>query len=143
MKICFKPTQLGLIPAFEQDYESYKKIKNKEFVEADFKEARNIMFHRKFMALIKLVYENLNEQDIKKYSDFNKLRKAITIAAGYFELQPLIDGTEQIVAKSIAFEKMDNFEFEKLYNSTIDVILKEFFAGVDKQNLVDEIINFL
>ena len=44
--------------AYDSDYDKAKKIKVGEAYECEIKQSRNIKFHRKYFALINMVYDN-------------------------------------------------------------------------------------
>jgi hypothetical protein len=140
MKLLLQNTNLGLIPVYDSDYQEKKKLKIGEVYEATIILQRNYEFLKKFMALIKLCFENLPEHYSAIYKDFNSLRYAITVESGYWEEKILLSGEVQKVAKSISFEKMDNSEFQDLYNKAIDVVIE--ITGANKTDLLNEIINF-
>lgn len=109
------------MPAYESDYEKAKKLKVGETVRCEITKPRNIKFHRKFMALINLVFQNQSQ-----YNDFDRLRKDLTIEAGYYDEWVNLHGAIEREAKSISFANMDDLEFGELYNSLLDVIVKYF-----------------
>ena len=122
-----------LKPAFDSDYENFKKIPLNEVFKVEYKKTRNIKFHRKFFALINLVFSN---QEV--YSNIEHLRKHLTIASGFYDTTICLEtGAEIKEAKSISFSSMDEVEFSELYNRFIDTIHKYF--GIDKQDLIDNI----
>lgn len=49
-----------LKPAYDSDYESFKKIPLNEIIEIEYKKQRNIRFHRKLFSLLNLAYSNQN-----------------------------------------------------------------------------------
>jgi len=107
--------------AYDSDYEKAKKIKLHEPIEFEYKIVRNYNFHKKFFALINMVFQN---QEF--YTNLDSLRKDIIIEAGFFETRITIWGEERIEAKSINFASMDNTEFTELYDRCLDVIVKHF-----------------
>lgn len=121
--------------AFNSDYEIAKKIPLNEPIEFEFKKVRNYKFHKKFFALLNLVFEN---QEV--YNNIEHLRKDLTISAGYYDLRHNFEGVEIVEAKSISFAKMDEIEFSEFYNKILDVVVK--WLNIDKQNIIDEIEQF-
>jgi hypothetical protein len=121
------------MPAYDSDHEKSKKLKMGEVYEVEVKKPRNYEFHRKFMAMINLVFEN---QEV--FDDFDDLRRYITMKAGWFK-KVKTPKNFMYIAKSIKFSKMDNVEFEKLYNACIDVIEEEFCITSEaiEQNIGD------
>lgn len=122
----------SLKPAYDSDYELVKKIPLNEPIIFEWSKPRNYLFHKKFFALINLVYQN---QEV--YNNIEHLRKDLTISAGYYDLRHNFDGVEIVEAKSISFAKMDENEFSEFYSKILDVVVK--WLNIDKQNIIDEI----
>lgn len=122
-------------PAYDSDYEQAKKIKAGETVQCEIKKVRNPNFHKKFFALINLVYQN---QD--RFKNFEWLREQLTIEAGYYYVEYTLHGEEIKKAKSISFAAMDETEFSDLYNAVIDTIVKYFNFG--RQDIIDNVEQF-
>ena len=122
--------------AYDSDYEKAKKIKVNEFYEFDYKQPRNYKFHKKFFALLELVYQNQEQ-----YNNIEHLRKKLTIAAGFYEMvYDLETGKDTKEALSISFAQMDEIEFAEFYNRIVDVIVK--WLKIDKQDLIDNITQY-
>lgn len=110
-----KKTFLGggvaLVPAYESDLEVLKALKESDIVEVKFVKKRNVKLHRKFFALIKLLFDNQDH-----YKRIGDLREDLTVASGYYtERVNKFTGELKIEAKSISFAKMDDVEFNQLY----------------------------
>lgn len=120
--------------AFDSDYEVLKKIKVGKVYQVDIKNQRNAKFHRKFWALINIAYNNQNH-----YNSLEQFRKDLTIASGFYEQHETFNGKVRTEAKSIAFNKMDEMEFERLYNSFLDCIQKYF--NIDSELLDREVLS--
>jgi len=134
MKLTLIKTLSGLKPAHNSDYELYKKLKLNEEYQCEVKQVRNIRFHRKFFALLNMLYDN---QEI--YTNLDSLRKDLTIAAGYYDERVNFSGEVIIEAKSISFAKMSQQEFDELYNRVLDVIVKYFnFDREDIKNHIEQ-----
>lgn len=116
-------------PAYDSDRENAKKLKSGEEFEFEVKRPRNIKFHRKFFALINLVYDNQ-----ERYNNIDHLRKDLTVEAGFYELRYGIYGEEIKEAKSISFAKMDEVEFSELYSLFLDVIAIHFHFKKEEIN---------
>ena len=123
------------IPAYDTDLELAKKIKVGDIYRFKYSRPRNIKFHKKFFALIKLVFEN---QD--NYTDIDDLRYDLTIEAGFWEEKTnFITGEVKRIAKSINFASMDEDEFSKLYTSMLDTVLRVFgWSGEDIEENIAE-----
>ncbi|QIL40997.1 DUF1367 family protein [Pedobacter sp. HDW13] len=121
--------------AFDSDYEKLQKIKPNEMVECEITKPRNYKFHKKFFALINLVFDN---QEI--YQHLDDLRHDLIVESGYFESRPNLYGEEIKKPKSISFAKMDEYEFNELYSAVLDTIIKHF--NFDRQDIIDNVEQF-
>jgi len=136
MKLSIVKTLSGTFKvAYDSDFEKAKSIPVNVPFEIEYKKKRNILFHRKFFALIELVYQN---QEV--YNNKEHLRKDLTISAGFYDIRHNFEGVEIYEPKSISFANMDEVEFSELYNRFIDVVVQ--WLGIDKQSIIDEIEQF-
>jgi len=131
-KISLVRTLSGFKPAYDSDFELSKKIKLNEVYTYEFKKERNYNFHKKFFALVNMVFQNQEQ-----YTNFEHLRKDLIIESGNYDLRYDLLGVEIREAKSISFASMDEIEFSKLYNSVIDVIVKYFHF--DKEEILQNV----
>ncbi len=129
----------GLVPLYSSDYDEKKKLKLGQEYEIEIKQPRNIKFHKKFFALLNIAFENLPESMVNKYPTIDILRQALIIEAGYCDTIITLSGEVTKKAKSISFANMDNVEFEQLYNSIVNIVLKYILVGVDKEELMIEV----
>ena len=118
--------------AYDSDYDKIKKLKAGEFYNCTISQPRNIKFHRKFFALIKMIFDN---QEIYKSAD--RLRKDLLIEAGYVEVWRDFSGAIQREAKSISFAKMSEEEFSELYSRVLDEIVENF--NFDRKDIIQNI----
>lgn len=122
-----------LKPAYESDYEAFKKMPTNEMFEIEFTKGRNYKFHRKYFALLKLAFENQSD-----YRTLEDMRHDIIIVAGYYdEIVSKITGDIMKKAKSISFVNMDENEFSELYEKTKDVICQ--WLGISNEDVNNEI----
>jgi hypothetical protein len=124
-----------LIPEYDSDNEQIVKLKPNLTYKFVVTAPRNVMFHRKFFALLNLCYQN---QD--KYTNFEHLRGILTMKAGYYETVITDKGTVYWPL-SISFAKMDNLEFEQLYSKVLDEVCK--MIGSSNEEIEKELINFM
>jgi len=89
------------IPAYNSDHENVKKIHAGEMVSAEIKRPRNILFHRKFFALLNMGFSNQDHYDI--FEDFKNI---MIMKTGYYHSIITKKGLVYI-PKSISFAKMD------------------------------------
>lgn len=133
MKIALIKNLAGqFVPAFDSDHETAKRIKFNKVYEFEYKQPRNYMFHRKFMALINLCYQN---QEV--YNNIDDMRYDLTIEAGYFRTAVNMHGEEVKKALSIKFASMDEVEFGALYSAVLLAIVN--WLGIDKQDIIDNV----
>ena len=137
MKFLVKKHFGKLIPVYNSDAKKLKdcKLKEGEIYEVEIKRKRNYEFHKKYFALINLCFDN---QDF--FTEFEDLREYLICKSGYYIKIPTPDG-EMIKPKSISFAKMDDIEFNQLYNKTIDTICK--FLKVENEDLMNEIVEYM
>lgn len=132
MKISLTRTLSGFKPTNDSDFELSKKIKLNEPYEYEFKKPRNYKFHKKFFALVNMVYQNQEQ-----YTNIEHLRKDLIIESGNYEIRYNMLGVEIYEPKSISFASMDEIQFSELYNSVIDVIIKYFHF--EKEEILENI----
>jgi|JI7StandDraft_1071085.scaffolds.fasta_scaffold08715_2 hypothetical protein len=133
--ICTKRLDGSLKPRFEADEEAFKRIKAGEDVAVEITQPRDLIKHRKFFALINLVFNN---QDV--YTNATHLRHDLTVEAGFFELGYNFHGEEVRRPLSISFAKMEQDVFEDLYDKFIIAIIRNFHFEL--QDVLDEIAKF-
>lgn len=116
----------------EEDAEKvHKKIGIGEIVEFDYKLARNYRFHKKFMSMVRHVWEN---QDT--YSTFEQVLDVVKIGAGHYELLILPNGDRNYVPKSIAFDNMEELEFDEFYEKAVQAIIRAKLATPETLNYI-------
>lgn len=127
--------QLGALrPADEAGRDALAKIGNGEIVTVEVKRPRNVRFHRKYWALVNLVFENMD-----RYPSPDDLHAAIKIAAGLRTAIQLPDGTMGYIPGSIAFHKMGQSEFEAFFDRVCDLVAAHFLPGVTSEALKAEV----
>ena len=73
----------------------------------------------------------------ERYNNVDDLREDLTIEAGFYPKRENIKGDVIKKANSISFASMDEFQFNELYNKTLDVIVKYF--NFKKQDIIDNV----
>ena len=96
---------------------------------------RNLKFHKKFFALIKTVFENQEQ-----FVNIEEMRKALIFDAGFREQRQNLKGEIIQYPKSISFSKMDEIEFEELYNKVIDIVI--LWLGWNRQEFINHLIKY-
>ena len=118
--------------AYDTDYDKMKRIKVGDFLQCEIKKPRNYMFHKKFFALLNMIYQNQ-----ERYKNIDHLRNDLTIEAGYYTLRDNLKGEQVYEANSISFAQMNEETFNEYYNKCLDVIVKYF--NFDKQSIIDNV----
>lgn len=119
-KVYLYRSGFAFFPAYSSDSDLLSKFREGEVIEVDVKKARNPMFHRKFFALVKVGFELQTN-----FKAFEWFREWIEMKAGYFESCQAPNGEWMYRAKSIAFDKIDDIEFEQIYKDVSAAIIRE------------------
>lgn len=130
-----KKSDGSFLPSYDSDHDKLKKIKVGATVQCDITQPRNIAFHRKFFALINLVFQN---QEV--FDNIDYMRKELTKAAGYYDTYINHKGVQCFEAKSISFGKMSQDDFDDLYQRFLDKV-EEIFK-FDSELIKEEIEQF-
>ena len=109
-----------------------------EIVRVTIRRPRNVQHHRKFFALINVIFPH---QDL--YPTEEMLLAAMKVALGFGDSIKLPDGRTIIVPKSISFAKMDQAAFDKFYDRALALILTKILPGVDRKDLETEVADIL
>lgn len=145
-----KTSSGALIPSDPQAAEYVGKLKLGALISADFRKPRNPQFHRKYMALLNLAYDHW-EPEVKEFrglpvqKNFDRFRKDVAIAAGYYDPVVNINGDVRAEAKSISFASMDDAEFADLYSKTVDVLIQRIltnYSRADLDEVIEQILGF-
>jgi len=136
----------GLIPGDSDSVEWYKKIKLGSAVRVTATTVRNYAFLKKYFALLNVAYDNWEPGEVSSKhgvpeKNFEQFREDLTILCGYFKVVQRVDGSTRIKGKSISFAKMESEEFEKLYNTTLDVLLRRVYKSEISKEELENIVN--
>ena len=106
---------------------------------------RNLGFHRKYFALLKIGYDNWEPEIIGgKYGtpqkNFDRFRKDVTILCGYYNVVVRLDGTTRIEPDSISFASMSAETFQELYSKTIDLFIEKIYKGSMTADEMNEMV---
>lgn len=123
------------IPAYDSDKDNLKRIKAGEMIQADVVKPRGVKNHRRFFALLNMLFQN---QEI--YSNLDDLRADITIEAGYYRETVNVHGEVVKRALSISFASMDELQFDKYFESVLNTIVLHF--NFDKEEIINNLEDF-
>lgn len=144
MELYLKNTSHGLFPMTDDDYEAKSKLKIGDVYKVTIKKARNYELLKKYFALIKCSWEYLTEQQQAFFKNNKEsYRKTVEIAAGHFDLVYSIKRKEWVEQhKSIAFDKVDEFQFREIYDNSRRVIFDVFLRHVSQDEFEKNLIDF-
>lgn len=140
MRINLINTSSGLIPLTDEDYEGKTHLKLGETYTCEVRLSRNLDHHRKYFKMMNTAWSCLPESICLHFKSKEGFRKYCEVTAGYFEpfysprLQEWVE-----VPKSIAFDKMDQAEFEDLYNRVkivVDAIVTRYISPEEFNELL-------
>ena len=114
---------------YDSDYEKLKKIKVGDLLECEIRKPRNYKLHKKFFAMLNLVFQNQ-----ERYDNIDDLRHDLTIVSGYYTERVNIQGEPVKIANSISFAKMTETEFSNLYDSFLTQVQKYFHFDKEMVN---------
>lgn len=135
MKLFFKLSDdLEMIPQGSDTLGWMAKRKAGEVISADVKKVRNYENHKRFFSFVNTTFDMQDHFDVVE-----AYRRWLTMKCGYFSTIVAPNGNTIFVADSIAFEKMDEEEFRKMFSTAIDVFLKELGNGVSESDLLKAI----
>lgn len=135
MEIFLVKSAFGLKPYGDTDAEMLAKIKANEIVRAEITKPRNILFHKKFMALVRLVFDNQ-----EKYTTIEDLLVEFKLKAGHYTEHITTKGKIIYIPKSISFGAMDEYEFGEFYTKALNILGK--IINVESETLREQVEQF-
>lgn len=152
-------TPQGLRGWTEDDQRAYARMKKRiegmepgEIARVGFSIPRSYPFHKKFFAMLKLAYDAwdpMSTRARRKYrgvsieKNFERFRKDILILAGYGEPFFDLQGRLHWEARSIAFDEMEQEDFEKCFDSVANVLLSQPFMAKYNRAELERVVNEL
>ena len=141
----------SVVPADAANAELFESLKPNGEYTAVFTQTRNIKFHRKAFALIKVAFDALEFPELehkgrKVSKNLDQFRDDVTILAGFYDVVFNYRGEMRLKAKSWSFARMDETEFDAMYSRLIDVILAKILTNYTREDLdeqVDKILRFV
>mgnify|MGYP000322267384 CR=1 FL=1 len=133
-------TPAGLVPLDDMDWEQKKQLRLGSDVRVHITMPRNLRFHKKFMALLRLTLDNLPEdiqQSMHIYS-IEAMLAAVKIDLGYYDTVQ-VSSRNVVKLRSISFAKMDEAAFERFYDLAVTDILNNYLQGADRNLLLQEV----
>ena len=123
---------------------------------ADVVKPRNNGFHKKFFALLRFAFdywepteaaEQLVYRGESVQKSFKRFRHDVTILCGFYTPTYNARGEVRLEPRSISFSSMEPEEFEELFSTAIDVLLRmvmesKGFNAETLRRAADEIVRF-
>lgn len=137
-------TAAGFVPAMDEDFEVKRRLKLGEVYKVSIKKARNYEFHKKYFALINCSWEYLNAKQQAFFKDNVEVyRKTMEVSAGHCEVVYNLNTKQWVdIPKSIAFDKIDNVEFQDLYDRVKHVIFSAVLKNISIEEFERQLANF-
>ena len=142
-----------LRPADDLTTDVIQKWKVGDFVTGTFKRPRNPLFHRKYFALLDVLFDQWDAPEceykgVPALKSRERFREEITILAGYYDIVTSLKGQTRVVAKSISFAAMDEDTFAELYLAVHNVGMAKIlndknWTDEDLNSAVDRVMGFL
>lgn len=130
-------TLSGLAPDDESATAVLRRIKPGDVVRVEVRRPRNLSAHRRFFALVNLVYTNS-----EKFPSPDVARRVLTCRAGH-ALPYIIESTGEVllIPESISFANMDQDEFDAFWQRVVKVVCEEILPGVTEADIEAEILS--
>lgn len=134
----------GLVPMFDADYDQKQRLKFGEVYQVEIKKSRNYQFHKLYFSLINTSWQYQNEAVQNHFKNsVEQFRKSVEISAGHCDTVFNIKLKEWVdIPKSIAFDKMDEFEFRELYENVKTVLFSVFLKNISEEEFMSNLINY-
>ena len=133
-------TSMGLSPHTDEDAIELRGVGIGDILQAKALDQRNVQHHRKFFALIRIVYDNMPERFDSHFPTQDDLRHELIKRAGFYKEYIDLKGNKQYRAESISFDSMGQKRFDELYSRVLDVVVQWFLF--DRDVLEGEIMQF-
>jgi len=135
--ILCRRTTSGLSPDDDAARDVLRKVKVGDVVRVEVRRPRNLSAHRRFFALVNLVYTNS-----EKFPSPDVARRVLTCRAGH-ALPYIIESTGEVllIPESISFANMDQDEFDAFWQRVVKVVCEEILPGVTEADIEAEILS--
>lgn len=122
-----------LEPIDDMGREALSKIGKGEILRAEIKRPRNVDHHRKFFAMLQIVYQNQEH-----YQSTDDLLDVLKLRVGHCRTIQTKHG-EVKIPESISFAAMDQTAFNEFYDKAVDWVCKEVIPGLKASALNSEV----
>lgn len=143
----------ALYPADLGSIDYLEKMTPGELVNVKVTRMRDGRRHRKFFAMLRVAFDMWSPEPVEHPAGSGNyivpekspevFRNWATVKAGYYDVVGLPDGGVKAVPKSIAFDKMEEDEFQQLYSNVLDILLQIPNEEMGRAEFEDAIIRLL
>lgn len=139
MNVLLTRTLSGLAPADEAASAVLRKIDTGATVIADVRRPRNLSAHRRWWALVNLIYTNSDT-----YPSPDVVHCHLKLLAGCADAVTL-KGTGEVVLvpKSMSFSSMDEDAFQEVWKRAVHVVAEQILPGITEQDVEQEIMQLI
>ena len=126
MKLYCTVTEYGLTPYDDNDLQLFRRLKRGAVVKVETRAPRNLRFHRKFFALMRVT--------------FDKLLMLLKMDMGCYDVVEI--GEHRFIKPhSIIFAEMDETEFSEFYNKALTCILNNYLTLSSPAELEEAVLD--
>ena len=140
MKLYCTVTEYGLMPYDDNDLQLFRRLKRGAVVKVETRTPRNLRFHRKFFALLRVTFDNLPEHIASSMhiESIEALLMLLKMDMGYFDVVEI--GAHHFVkTRSISFAEMDEAAFSEFYNKAVTCILNNYLTRSSQADLEEAV----
>ena len=133
-------TEYGLMPYDDNDLQLFRRLKRGAVVKVETRTPRNLRFHRKFFALLRVTFDNLPEHIASSMhiESIEALLMLLKMDMGYFDVVEI--GEHHFVkTRSISFAEMDEAAFSEFYNKAVTCILNNYLTRSSQADLEEAV----
>lgn len=134
MKAMFVKSLQSLHPADDEARTLLRTIGQGEMLSVEIHRPRNVKFHRKFFAMLKIVLDN---QDY--YKSMDDLLDVCKLSIGHYRTVLASKHGLVKIPSSISFAAMDQPAFEAFYDNAVAWVASDVIPGLRRQDLDAEV----
>ena len=123
----------SLHPTDDAGREVLRKIGQGEMVSIEIKRPRNLAFHKKFFAMLKIILDNQEH-----YKSIDDLLDVCKLAIGHYRTIETKMGQIKIPS-SISFAVMDDAAFGEFYDQAVAWVARDVIPGLRRVDLDEEV----
>lgn len=135
MQAIFRKAMHGIFPTDEDGRKLIESMPQGAFCKVEYIKTRNYENHKRYFKFIDVAFDCQEFYEEKEH-----LRKAIQMLAGHYEELIIVkkngESETHYIPKSIAFDKMDETEFQDLFKRSISAFLGRYAKGMTEQEFM-------